>query len=153
MEGGSFLVQYSIFKKSCRKTENRLEKSKQLFAVCKKQISCFSDIYKALTCQLPRPIKGTGLAKGPIPLYLSVVCSSCTWSWHHSLRALPDAAFACIPSVQRDYGYIAGRLTTPVFSFRQDVPNGNMCFNLLFWHQIVDWYRLIRTWFPECRYS
>lgn len=31
-------------------------------------------------CQLPRPIKGPGLAKGPIPLYLSVVCSSCIWS-------------------------------------------------------------------------
>lgn len=30
--------------------------------------------------QLPQPIKGTGLAKGLIPLYLSVVCSSCTWS-------------------------------------------------------------------------
>lgn len=30
--------------------------------------------------QLPRPIKGPGLAKGPIPLYLSVVCSSCIWS-------------------------------------------------------------------------
>lgn len=103
--------------------------------------------------QLPQSIKGTRLAKGLIPLYLSEVCNSCTWSWRHSLRALPDAAFACIPSVQRDYGYIAGRLTTPVFSFRQDVPNGNICFNLLFLPQIVDWYLLIHTWFPECRYS
>lgn len=30
--------------------------------------------------QLPRPIKGPGLAKGLIPLYLSEVCSSRTWS-------------------------------------------------------------------------
>lgn len=36
--------------------------------------------YAHLGSQLPRPIKGTGLAKGPIPLYLSVVCSSCIWS-------------------------------------------------------------------------
>lgn len=48
-----------------------------------------NDLYEAdaytcrfpdILCQLPRPIKGPGLAKGPIPLYLSVVCSSCTWS-------------------------------------------------------------------------
>lgn len=30
--------------------------------------------------QLPRPIKGTGLAKDLNPLYLSEVCNSCTWS-------------------------------------------------------------------------
>ena len=35
---------------------------------------------KVFHCQLPRPIKGTGLAKGLIPLYLSEVCNSCTWS-------------------------------------------------------------------------
>ena len=43
--------------------------------------SCEEDEYDwSPRGQLPRPIKGTGLAKGLIPLYLSEVCNSCTWS-------------------------------------------------------------------------
>lgn len=51
-------------------------------SICGKKLAadeCYS--YKDFDfCQLPRPIKGSGLAKGPIPLYLSVVCSSYIWS-------------------------------------------------------------------------
>ena len=44
------------------------------------ELNNLGKIHKMYDSQLPRPIKGTGLAKGLNPLYLSEVCSSCIWS-------------------------------------------------------------------------